>query len=474
LKIHFIVPRSRPLDRLYGCIYAFFVQHNIFLLSAATMLKKQGHEVEVTDLNVDGNQSLKRLVENDNADAYVFYSIFLSREVDLAAAAEITETKGHVPIVFMGSDPTYRPEIYLQRKNHFVVRGEPEHTLADLFQNLYSPGEVEGLSYVSNGTPVDNPMRSWIQNLDALPFPDRGLVKKPSKYSNPRFRKYPCTTILTSRGCAFKCRFCVPNSLSFARELEWKRFQSGKPPVTQRSPQNIAAELELIAGQGYRSVQLVDDMFPWGTKRTIEICRRIKHLNLEFSCLARADSLLDEEMVGEMAEAGFRHVDIGLESFNQAILDDIHKNLRVQDFFRAYNLLRKYDIEPEVNILIGSSPLETTETLRMTEKALRRVDPEILHCQICAPFPGTEFYDTAKTNGWMITKDYVPIDPTTNALISYPHLTNKDLEAAVRRMNRNHYLRPAYLIRQLTQVKSMTELSCKATTALQMVRKWGR
>jgi len=473
VKIHFIVPKSRPLDRLYGCIYAFFVQHNIFLLSAATILKKQGHEVEVTDLNVDGNQSLQQLVERDDADAYAFYSIFLSRDVDLEAADKITEIKGHVPIVFIGSDPSYRPGTYLQRKNHFVVRGEPEHTIADLFQNLYSPGEVEGLSYVRNGGPVDNPMRSHIQNLDALPFPDRGLLKNPGKYSNPRFKRYPSTTALTSRGCAYRCRFCVPNSLSFARELEWKRFHPGKPPVTQRSPQNVVAELESLAEQGYRSVQIVDDMFPWGARRTIEICKRIKHLNLELSCLARADALLDEDVVKGMAEAGFHHVDMGLESFNQAILDDIHKNLKVQDFFKAYSLLRRYDIEPEVNILIGSSPLETRDTLRTTEKTLQQVNPEILHCQICAPFPGTEFYQIAKANGWMITDDYVPIDPTTNALISYPHLTSADMEEAVRRMNRNHYLRPSYLLKQLTQVRSMTELSCKVTTALQMVRKWG-
>jgi len=280
--------------------------------------------------------------------------------------------------------------------------------------------------------------------------------------------------VLTSRGCAYRCRFCVPNSLSFARELEWKRHHPGKTPVTQRTPQNIAAELEMLAAQGYKSVQIVDDMFPWGAARTIEICRRIKHLNLELSCLARADALLDKEVVREMAEAGFRHVDMGLESFDQAILNDIHKNLKVQDFFNACDLLKNNNIEPEVNILIGSSPLETRDTLRTTEKTLQEVNPEILHCQICAPFPGTEFYDLAKANGWMTTRDYVPIDPTTNALISYPHLASGELEEAVRRMNRNHYLRPSYLLRQLTQVRSMTELSCKVATALQMVRKWGR
>ncbi|HLG30509.1 MAG TPA: radical SAM protein [Candidatus Brocadiales bacterium] len=514
-KIHFLIPPTPPEadgkspDRIFGCNYAFFFQHNIFILYPATLLKKAGYDVRVIDCAIE-NETIASALK-DKADAYVFYSVFLSRGIDLQTASIIESSLSRdTPIIFMGSDPTYCPEKYLLRPknggstispNRFVIRGEPEYSLLDLINNLechcegQSPeaiSKVEGVSWVSSfglrisgfEKVIHNPYRKYIEDLDSLPFPDRTLLKNPQKYFNAKFKKLPSTTILTSRGCAFKCYYCVPNSLSFARELEWKRAHKNfhselrtpnselqKPPVAKRSVGNIIEEFREVARpqnghSGYRSVFILDDQFVWGRARTLEILDGIKDLNLEISLLARPDMLTDKELVNKMAEAGVRHVDLGVESFNEDILRDIRKDLDVTTIEKSITLLKEANIKPEINIMLGASPLETEETIKDTLEKVKRYDVDIVHAKICAPFPGTEFHDIAKKSGWMITKEYVPIDTACDSLISYPHLSREKLIGLLKTFYHEHYFNPRYLIKHLTALKSFKELKNKARTAV--------
>ncbi|HHT9125789.1 MAG TPA: B12-binding domain-containing radical SAM protein [Candidatus Brocadiia bacterium] len=483
MKIHFLIPPSSEVggkspDRIFGCNYAFFFQHNIFILYPATLLKKAGYDVGVIDCTIE-NKTIASVLK-DKADFYVFYSVFLSREIDLQAANVIESTLSRdIPIIFIGSDPTYYPEKYLLSPNRFVIRGEPEYSLLDLINNLNPPpytspsrgeGRVkgEGISWYDNGKVIHNPYRKYIEDLDSLPFPDRTLLKNSQKYFNAKFKKLPSTTILTSRGCAFKCYYCVPNSLSFARELECKRWTGAKPLVVKRGVSNIIEEFRDVASSGYNSVFILDDQFVWGKARTLEILEGIKDLNLEISLLARPDMLTDKELVNKMAEAGVRHVDLGVESFNENILRDIRKDLDVSSIEKSIMLLKESNIKPEINIMLGASPLETEETIKDTLEKVKRYDVDIVHAKICAPFPGTEFQDIAKKSGWMITKEYVPIDTACDSLISYPHLSREKLIELLRAFYREHYFNPKYLTKHLTALKSFNELKNKARTALNM------
>ena len=465
-------------DRIFGCNYAFFFQHNIFILYPATLLKKAGYNVRVIDCAIE-NETIDSALK-DKADAYVFYSVFLSREIDIKTANVIESTLSKdIPIIFMGSDPTYCPENYLLSPNRFVVRGEPEYSLLDLINNLNPPPHpsplraegsvgVEGVSWYNNGKVIHNQPRKYIEHLDSLPFPDRTLLKNPQKYFNAKFQKLPSTTILTSRGCAFKCYFCVPNSLSFARELEWKRWTESKPPVAKRNVSNIVEEFREVADSGYNSVFILDDQFVWGKARTLEILEGIKDLNLEISLLARPDMLTDKELVNKMAEAGIRHVDLGVESFNEDILRDIRKDLDVSTIEKSISHLKEVNIKPEINVMLGASPLETEETIKDTLEKVKRYDVDIVHAKICAPFPGTEFHDIAKKSGWMITKEYVPIDTACDSLISYPHLSREKQIELLRTFYRKHYFNPRYLIKHLAALKSFRELKNKARAAVNM------
>jgi len=473
MKIHFLIPPSnteKTPDRLFGCNYGFFIQQNIFLLYPATLLKEKGFDIEITDCTIE-KISLKQALKNE-ADIYVFYSVFLSRQIDLKAAEQIEKKYPEKPIIFIGPDPTYKPEFYLKKENRFIVRGEPEYTLLELVKAIKSKNlknkikTIKGISYLKKGKIIHNKPRDYIKNLDKLPIPDRTLLKKPFSYSNPKFRKQPSTTMITSRGCAFRCYFCIPNSLSFARELEYKRYHKKKPPVTMRSPKNIIQEFKIIKKQGYKSVFIVDDEFVWGKERTLEILKGIKPLNLEIAILARCDMLTDINLVKAMKQAGITYIDLGVESYDQKILDDIKKDLKIETIEKSINNIKKCKIQPEINVMFGASPLETKETIKKTINFVEKLGVDIVHSTICTPFPGTDFREIAIKKGWTENKEYKPIDPGAESLISYPHLSKEELIKATKTLYRRHYFNLRYLLRQIVKVRSLKELFGKIKTAI--------
>lgn len=469
MKIHFLIPsnaefgKQEVLDRIFGCNYGFFPQHNVFILLPATILKEQGYEVEISDCVVE-KISWKEAV-NDGDDIFVFYSVFLSRETDVSVAEEIRKKFGPKWIIFLGNDPVWFINKYLIADNHLIIRGEPEETMVELIKELNKKDadlrKVRGISWHQEGKIIHNPARGYIKDLDKLPIPNRLLLKKPLAYPNARFSQFPSTTMLTSRGCSHRCLFCLPNSLSFAREIEWKQVHGIKPPVRVRSAKKMVEEFRLVAEQGFRSVSVVDDQFLWERKRTEEILAGIKDLNLEISILARCDRITDFKLAKMLAEAGIRHIAFGVESFHQPILDYIKKDLRVGSIKKAIYWCQKAGIQPEINIIIGSCPLETKATIKKTLDEVEKLNVDIVHINIMTPFPGTEFAKLAKKEGWMTVPEYVPIDSSAQSLISYPNLSDKELVRQIKRFIFRHYFSPTYIWRNIKKTKTPKELLSK-------------
>jgi radical SAM superfamily enzyme YgiQ (UPF0313 family) len=330
--------------------------------------------------------------------------------------------------------------------------------------------EIPGISYGESGNKVHTCGNQVMDDLDILPFPDRSLLDS-SKYCNPKLSRQPFTTMLASRGCSFGCYFCVPNSLSFSREIEYKReYKTGKPPVRLRSARNIINEFSLLATQGYLSISFIDDQFIWNADRTIEICEGIAPFGVDWSCLARADMLQNKAVVYAMAKAGCKYVDIGIESFSQEILDYIGKGCKVEDVYSAVANLKQAGIAPELNILLASCPLETEETIEKTFQETLRLKVDYVLFSVCTPFPYTSFNTIAKAEGWMIKQEYEPVDPMKESFISYPHLTKRQLDTIIRRLYYRYYFRPTYLLKRISKLRSFKDLLNKVRAALSILR----
>jgi len=391
----------------------------------------------------------------------------------------ISQTKPEVKFILHGPEPTRVPEQYLSRgkgqgargkatSNVLVFRGEIEDNLV----NYFNSGALNGVSLLEDGEIVHYPSSSESVDLNLLPSPVRNhktLRPYIESYFNPKFSKRPYTVMMASRGCSFNCLFCVPNSISFARELEYRRVFGKKPMPAIASSQRVVREFRRLKEQGFNSVMVVDDQFLWGRKRTLEICAGIRDLGLEWGCLSRADFLADEEIVQALAEAGCVSIDIGVESLNQRILDDIRKNLRVEVVYEAVRLLKEHGISPKLNIMLGTSPKETVGEIKATVGKLKTMGVENVMFSIATPFKGTEFYKLRKEEGFLID-DSDEIDPFRKSVISYPSLSKRELERLQRYAYRSFYVRPEIVCDRLRKSCQGTGLLNDLKVALRLLR----
>jgi len=477
MKVTFLIPpplnKKKVPERLFGCAYSLYPQPNIFMFYPAAVLENAGYEVGYVDSPVEDKEDV-----NLNSDVYVFYTVFLAEQIDKYWAKRIRKLQSNSIILFIGPEPTSRPKDFLLDNKCFVIRGETEKTMLEFIKELekkkHNFKKILGLSWLNNGKVVNNPPRPQMttKELDKLPFPARHLIKNPNKYYNPKLSKRPSTVMLTSRQCWGRCIYCIPSSYTFTREIEHKKYFKKKfSNLGLRSAENIISEFKEIKKLGYKSVSIVDDNFINDLNRMEKIFNDIKNLGLEWGCLTRSDTL-NEKIVKLMAESGCVYVDIGAESFDQKVLDFVKKDLKVEDNIKAIKILKKYGIEPKVNILLGTSPFETEDSIKQTVEQLIKLDLDYVSFAIVLPHPETQFYKIAKENKWFVTKseDYEPVSPIEKSIVSFPNgLSSRDYEKLLNWCYRKFYLRPRLIIKKIFDLRTYKNFKENVTTAINLL-----
>lgn len=451
-----------PAERSAGCTRVVYPMPNLYELTVAALVEKNGYGVEYVDLTASGGD-LKEAVERSSADVFCIWTVNLSRSADFAARDVILKLKPTAYVVFLGPGATFFPDLYLTGERTIIARGEPEMTLVEFLGALKSGtdfSELEGLILLKNGELRRNKPRKLLTDLDALPFAARHLLGG-REFHNPKLKTGPYTTMLTSRNCPFKCIYCVPSSLTFARELDFRADNGRKPPISFRSPESVEKELKLLHDQGYKAIGFVDDNFIWNEERTAALCKPLREMGFVWGCQARVDAIT-EPIAKLLGQSGCTYVDLGVESFNDDILKFIKKGITTDQAIHAINLLKKYGVPVKLNVLIGTSPLETKETLKETLRIAQSLKVDQVMFNIVSPFPGTEFYAMAKENGWIQGGEYEPTNVQRESILSYPHLSARDMEKALFRFNLRYFLSPRIVWKHLRKFRSFSEFRAAA------------
>lgn len=463
MKITFLTPPSldnnKPAERTAGCTRVVYNMANIYELTVVAVLEQCGHDIRYKNFVLEnGNkEELFDFLTKDDSDCYIFWSVNLSIPTDIQVQSFIHTHHSKALCIFMGPGATYFSESFLTDTRSIVVRGEPEETIKELIELQAERTDwyhIKGISYLSNHKIVNNPARPLIKELDLLPFPAIHYIKA-YPFFNPKLKVSPYMAMVTSRNCPFKCIYCVPSSLTFAREIEYKRDHDGKkPPIGFRSPENVVAEIDSLAAQGYQAIGFMDDNFIVTAKRLKIIGEALKKNQIIWGCQARVDAI-NEEIAAMLQLYGCQYVDLGVESFNDEILQYIKKGITEKQIHTAIQLLKKQNVPVKLNILIGTSPIETVETIKDTLRKAKKMQVDQVMFNIVSPFPGTEFYDLALKNGWIKGGKYIPTDVQRNSILSYPNLTSAQMEQLLFRNNLRFFLSPTFIWRNIRKFSSL-------------------
>lgn len=465
LKVTFIVPPvivgEHPAERSSGCTRVVYPTPNIYELQVAACVEEK-YEVAYIDC-VNRSIAIDPLLEtiaNEPADVYMIWTVNLSVQNDIEVVQRLHQVAPEAWVLLLGPGAGYFYKNCLVDEHTIVVHGEPEQTVMDFLEHLDAKSDwhdLDGLSYIENGTIHRNKMRPLMKDLDLLPHPARHLVKD-IVYRNPKLKTTPYTTMVTSRNCPFRCIYCVPSSLTFAREIEFKEYNHRKPPIAFRSPQRVAEDIRQLAKEGIRAIGFMDDNFIWNEERTAVICQALRETGIVWGCQARVDAIT-EPIAQLLGSSGCRYVDLGIESFNDDILEYIHKGITSQQIYSAIELLQKYQVPVKLNILIGTSPLETKETIKDTIRRAKKLHIDQVMINIVSPFPGTQFYQMALDNGWLKDGVYTPTDVQRESILNYPNLSNKEMEQLLFRSNLSYFLSPRFVWKQIRRFRSWTDFT---------------
>ena len=184
----------------------------------------------------------------------------------------------------------------------------------------------------------------------------------------------------------------------------------------------------------------------------------LRETGIVWGCQARVDAIT-EPIAQMLGSSGCQYVDLGIESFNDEILAYIHKGITSEQIYTAIRLLQQYKVPVKLNILIGTSPLETKQTIRDTIRKAKALHVDQLMINIVSPFPGTQFYKMALDNGWIKDGVYTPTDVQRESILNYPQLSNKEMEKLLFESNISYFLSPRFVWKQMRKFRSFSDFT---------------
>ena len=308
---------------------------------------------------------------------------------------------GDIPVIFGGAHTTALPEEVLSNNTiDYVVIGEGELVLPKLLEHLGSNdkiSEIGGIGYKLNGSININPIKEYVNDLDALPFPARHLFPM-NKYLSSKnvhnwvYKQQPQTQMTTSRGCPLSCTFCTIHSI-------W-----GKK-VRFRSPGNVVDEIEMLVKEyKVQEIHFEDDNISINPDRMKKICEEIIKRKLDITWTAPNGMYvhtLSRELLKIMKKSGCYRVSIGIENGDQEFLKNVlNKALNLKKVIAVVKDLKDLGIESTGFFILGI-PGETRNTMNETINFAKRLGLDDAIFSIYAPYPGTKLYELSVQKGYI-------------------------------------------------------------------------
>ena len=301
-------------------------------------------------------------------------------ENSLKSAASVKAMHPAIQVVFGGPFASAYPEAIIKSEHiDAVVVGEGEQTFFEYVSGA-EKSKIKGLYSKEDGRIQFAGAREWIKDLSTLPFPAIHRLDL-SKYNMFFSRRLPISSIITSRGCPYRCAFCFHNM-----GYEWR----------ERSPENVVDEIEWQVTQlGVKELMVFDDNFTFNRQRAEkifdEIIRRNIKVSIQYGSGVRAD-LLDRKLIEKAYAAGVWVLSVAPETGNPKTLEKLNKRFKLDDVERVLGIAREVGMATEAFFLVGL-PWETEEDLRNTLRFAEKLNADFVTISRFLPFPGIGLAD---------------------------------------------------------------------------------
>ena len=344
-----------------------------------------------------------------------------------------------------------------------AVVGEGDRTLVELLDRVDAGEDLAGVAgtLVRQGDEVvRGPTAAPIEDLDALPMPAVDLLPL------DRYRALdlpsPFVSMVTSRGCPFRCRYCS------------QVYVGGT--YRAHGVDRVLDEVQrAVTRFGAREIVFFDETFTMRREWVLELCEGIleRGLTISWDVRTRVDRL-DDAVLAAMAEAGCSSVHVGIETGTPRVQALMNKNLRLDGVTRALRAARAAGLRTRGYFMLGY-PGETADEMEQTIQLSLDLPLDWASYTLTLALPGTGIYEDALEQG-VIPHDYWR-EYTLGRVHEHPGyftsagLDERQLEALLAGAYRRFYLRPHILGRNSMSPSLWRELPTALRTLWETQKK---
>ncbi len=416
--------------------------------TAATMLKKSGHEVAWLDGIAEEwtPERFRAELDKFGPDLVVLETKTPVVKRHWKWISDYKASNSNVKVVLVGDHVTALPEESMENclVDYILTGGDWDFLLKNIVESSFDAAKFEPGIWHRGG----NTGRFKLDHdLNSAPWIDRDLCKwRLYAVKNGNFRRTPGTYIMSGRDCWHaKCTFC-----------SWTTLY---PTYRTRDPIDVVDEIQMLV-EKYGVKELMDDsgslpVGKWLDTFCNEIIRRGLQKKLRIDCNMRFGRLTFEDYK-LMRAAGFRLVLFGVESANQSTLDRFVKALKVEDVEKGAEWATKAGLDVHLTFMFGHAwegPEEIANTVRLARKMLAKGWASTLQCTITIPYPGTPLFRELDAADGLTTRDWDEYD-MRRQITKTPLASEDDIKRAVRDVYRG-FLQPSALLRRLCSTRTL-------------------
>ncbi|MCK5616981.1 cobalamin-dependent protein, partial [Candidatus Pacearchaeota archaeon] len=353
----------------------------------ASFVEQHGYRAKILDMDPLGLtfSNLREVIKKEHPQL-VAISFMTNQFGNALKVGQISKRiYPEVPVVVGGNHVSALPEeIMAYEFINFAVVGEGEITFFHLVESLSKGSnnlrEIDGLVFKENGNIIRNSNRNLIEDLDNLPFPkwDDFPIKAYSEKILGAQEKLPVFSVLTSRGCPWKCAFCSSHTV-FTR-----RFR-------KRSAENIFSELEFLEENfGACHFNFVDDTLTVDKQLLHDLCDLVikNHKNYRWMANARVNTV-DQGFLKKMYHAGCRNICFGVESGDPVVRKNIGKRISEEQIKQAHEWAKKEGLIVSSFFMVGNLG-ENWDSINQTIALAKKLYSDHPSCSIATPYPDTQ------------------------------------------------------------------------------------
>lgn len=380
--------------------------HGVAVLSGA--LKAHGHETALININealydVPSDEEVVERVRAYGPDLVAFSAMSQQYRYALRLARAIRCELPDLPLSIGGVHTLMCTEqVKADGVWDFVGVGECDQAMPELVGRLQAgdPSYRDVANFhvrLPDGSYKDNPLGPY-PRLDDLPVEDYEIYDLDHMLPH----KNGWQSILTSRGCPFRCTYC------FNREMR-ERYtrESGEPPsayLRHYPPQRIVDEVMALRDRhsAIKTIIFDDDLLTMNQEYCIELFERYAAADVGLPFVLNAHvQAFSEEVAAALKAAGCMIAKFGVESGSDELRRKVlHRHMSNDKIARAFEICHRHGLHSSAFLMIGL-PFETRETLEEIMDLMVRVRPGRMRWAIFYPFEGTESHAIAKAAGFI-------------------------------------------------------------------------